>query len=213
MRYEHIFGDYVFTFADEKDYLRCRLLFLEQFSDEASHNITFPFFIERELYKEGSKPAPNVNVLQIQRVAEIGTGTTATWVPGSYVSVNSNPFFDGELNGSGCVSDGDTFCRDGETYAMARLRHSREQRRSEQEQLHLEHQVNELERLRAMNNRGHIPPPIRFTAQDLQILSEEYIGDIKDLLPLCGPDDIKKEDTVGEEIIKKKTIFDMIDVD
>ena len=51
MEYTHRENGHRMIFADEKDYLRCKLLHLEEFVHDASGDISFDFFIRRELYR------------------------------------------------------------------------------------------------------------------------------------------------------------------
>lgn len=50
MAYTHRENDYIINFADEEAYLECKLLYLKEFCDDVSGDISFVFFIERELY-------------------------------------------------------------------------------------------------------------------------------------------------------------------
>ena len=68
MSYVHATATHNIVFHDEKDYLKCRLLYLESFNEDASGDITFGFYIENSLYTEvADYQEGDIRVLDVQR--------------------------------------------------------------------------------------------------------------------------------------------------
>jgi hypothetical protein len=61
--YTHIENNHEIYFADEKDYLRCKLEYLEDYTYDVSGPITFTFFVDRRLYDRSQ-----VRVLEVKHI-------------------------------------------------------------------------------------------------------------------------------------------------
>jgi len=168
MRYIHVDNNYRITFEDEKDYLRCRLLYLEEFTIDVSAEYSFSFFMERGLYRSRL----DITVLDIQRVSPLSQVL-------SIAERAANP-----LQGFAPYSG-----------AVDRDRLNREDRARASEE---------------WNQMARAPIAPRRDDEDYQRKFEENFSAI----PIGDIDSTTvKEENIIKKPDKKKTVFDIIDID
>ena len=198
MRYEHIGNGYRIIFEDEKDFLRCRLLYLDYSENDYSGTISFELFIERGIYLQlDERMLPEIQVLNITRVAE---------------EVFQVPLYTNfEANGNSRAHATET------QRLAARLR---------EEQIAAPIEAQQRAR-HILSGRGvyntHGEPTPAFpaplpSAEDFRaLLANEgylgYAGEQRSQLDSIESSPKKEVETEKKSNIKKKSIFDIIDID
>lgn len=218
MPYSHIENNHRITFADEGDYLRAKLIYLEHFQDDASTSYSFAFFIERRLY-QGREPIRRGRI-HVENIESIET--VPFTVPLYHSADNTVYATDAQRRAA------DDFNRqramdmqmrhaynEASVHAMTR---EENQRRMEQDFRTLmelrDHPIQNapsidlLQRLQA-EGIDFLTPAVPIPRQ----ISEEEFRREYNAEPIGVEEESEKEDVVKKKPNKKKTIFDIIDID
>lgn len=216
MRYEHVENNHRIIFEDEKDYLRGRLLYLEQFSNDVSGSISFTFFIERELYR-GIPGVEPIRVLNIEHIEPIRSQP---------FSVSSGPPYYSSRNEARMRAEQ---ARQRQSNSLSATQET--QRQMEELMILQQLQMQPLpipidsEQFRREYMGDWVPDEVEtdmtypptvqmnggprgFTARD-----EAYAAENNYIIPDTDEEDHPKEDYELLKRNKKKSIFDIIDLD